>query len=102
MITYTQFYPRYFDDNDIDADIEIIRSTKNYDQYKLQGGFLDKLTYFEVLSTVRENRKHHTGQYSRKFDNATISLGRKVTLKDKTGQEYVMEFGDRIRAKRKF
>jgi hypothetical protein len=88
MIVFTQFYPKYFDEDEIEKDIEIIGASGSYKEYKEYGGILDKLTYFEVLSKLRENRINSF---------FTLKLSEGVKVKAVNGEEYFLQIGDRIR-----
>lgn len=98
MIIYDEFYPNYMGADEIEMDVSIVNSSKNFNQYKADGGFLDKLTYFEVLSQVRENRNAPQAPYARKTMYRRIEVAGKSTLKDISGNEYVLESGDMIQA----
>ena len=84
-------------EDDIELDVSLIGTSRDFRQYKADGGFLDKLTYFEVLSQVRESR-NAPAPYQRKVKYARVTVADTTTLLDESGQEYVLESGDQIEA----
>lgn len=102
------FYPKYFEDYDIQADMDMVEQARRYDDYRDMGGFLDKLTYFEVKSITRATESREDMNRFRKptrRPSKSIRKNREQSYQDFNvkddvripGTPFVVEKGDVLR-----
>ena len=107
------FYPKYFEDYDIQADMDMVEQARRYEDYRDMGGFLDKLTYFEIKSLMRSDESRKDISRSRTTPPRRKPMSKKVdkdtnyedikTMGDVRipGTPFVVEKGDVIRVYKK-